>query len=549
MKMTYEQYQQLKDKGLSDEQIAKAAQTRGVELPSESFLGGLAKQYVIAPAIRAANVAGTAVGGIASKITGNDVYYNRALDYTQKDKIINAGPLGQMNIEGMKTFGAGGGKQIGSQTLEAAASFAPYGRMASGISNVASKIPFVKGASNAIGKVGSFAAGGYTVDVASGLKTGEEDPYAPGVATAVSGVIPAAAPFVRMFGKVAKFTTSQLTGLNPETVTTLITNPKGITQAQAEGLSRLNLASQVKKAFDGRLSQLTSTGKEYQAIRNAPGKFILPNNTIENVLNKYGVKVEGGNIIVGPESTPLKPGDRRAIEDFISQYGDAKTYSSNALLNVRRALDNMASYESDKSGVSQAISKELRHVYDGYAKRFLPGLKELDAKFAPEKKIIKQLSKDFFTPEGELKDEAINKIANSVGKGKDKLLARLEELVPGITQKAQILKAIEDIGAANGQKVGTYMRANPLVVGGSFLANPVLGFLSIAASVPSIAVPIIKSVGLVRGWSSDAVTNLIFNILSGKTLTNSELVMFRSAMSDHVMKLSPGDQLIDSIAK
>lgn len=549
MKMTFEQYQKLKDNGLSDEQIAKAAQTRGVELPSESLLGGIAKQYVVAPAIRAANLAGTVVGGIASKLTGNDAYYNRAIDYTQKDKIINAGPLGQMNIEGMKTFGAGGGEQIGSQTLEAAASFAPYGRMASGISNVASKIPLLKWSSNAIGKVGSLATGGYAVDVASGLKTGEEDPYAPGVATAVSGVIPAAAPVVRMFGRVAKFTASQLTGLNPETVTTLITNPKGITQAQAEGLSRLNLASQVKTAFDGRLSQLTSTGKEYEAIRNAPGKFILPNNTIEGVLNKYGVKVDGGKVMVGPESTPLKPGDRRAIEDFISQYGDAKTYSSNALLNVRRALDNMASYEADKSGVSQAISKELRHIYDGYAKRFLPGLKELDAKFAPEKKIIKQLKKDFFTPEGELKDEAINKIANSVGKGKDKLLARLEELVPGITQKAQILKAIEDIGAANGQKVGTYMRANPLVVGGSFLANPVLGFLSIAASVPSIAVPIIKSVGMVRGWSSDAVTNLISKVLSGKTLTNSELVMFRSAMSDHVMKLSPGDQLVDDLSK
>lgn len=545
MEMTFEQYQQLKDKGLTDEQIARAAQMRGVTLPSESFIGSLIKN-VAAPALRVGNLAGTAVAGIASKITGNPEYYNRALDYIQKDKTVDAGPFGKMNVEGRKPLGEGGGTQVAAEALNAAATYAPYGRMAKGVTAVASKIPILSKIARGIGFSASGAAGGYASDVARGLESGKENPYAPGIGTAVGIALPMVGPIARTFGKAAKFTTSQLTGLNPETITTLITNPKAVTQAQAEGLSRLSLAGQVKDAFDERLAQLTSTGKRYEAIRSLPNEVQFMENIPENTLKKFGITFENGKIVVGPESTPLKSGDRAAIEDFIAQYGDAQKLSANGILNVRKALDNMAAYGAEKSDIAKKIARAMRHEYDAVAKKELPGLAELDAKYAPEARTIKQIRKDFFTPDGELKDAAINKIANSIGKGKDQLLERLERMVPGITQKAQILKAMEDIGAASGQKVGTYMRANPLVIGGSFLANPVLGFLSIAASVPSIAVPIIKSVGMVRGWSSDSVTNLISKLLTGKTLTGSELVMFRSAIGDHIMHLSPGDQLLDS---
>lgn len=543
--MTFEQYDKLKQKGLTDAQILSAAQQRGVEMPSEGFIGGILKSTILKPAVRF----GQAVGAVGAKAFGVDD--ERLQQAIEKDQILNLPlGLGQVKIEGQKAFGAGGGRQIGADVLEAGATYAPYGRIAKGVSTLAKGVPVVR---NVVGKgyVASGAMGGYATDVAGGLRSGEENPYALGAGTLIGAGIPFVPGVARQVGRLAKFGTTQTTGLAPETVTTLLTNPKALTVAQAENLDRGSLAQQVKQAFTRRRESLSGLGKEYDPIRQSGKVVKLTEDIPEAVLSKYGVKIENGAIKVGPESAPLSSTDRKAIEDFIAQYGGAKELTANGILNVRKALDNMVGWEQGKTGVVKTIEKEMRKMYDDIAKKQIPKLAELDAKYAPEAKMIRGWQKDFFNPDGSLKDAAINKIANIAGKGKDQQLARLERLIPGIGQKAQILKALEDIGAAEGHKVGTYFRGGNLLagVGGFAAGGPVGAVISALVASPQISVPILKTVGRVRGWGDDAVTRLIAKLTTGKTLNGAELVMFRSAIGEHLERLSPGDQFLDSALK
>jgi hypothetical protein len=122
----------------------------------------------------------------------------------------------------------------------------------------------------------------------------------------------------------------------------------------------------------------------------------------------------------------------------------------------------------------------------------------LDDAYSKERNLLNVIKKDFLeknTATGgiKLKDSAINKIANATGAGKDQLLDRLEKLVPGIGRQIKMLKVIEDIEIAGGQKVGAYARA-AFGGAGMITLNPTLIIGSIM-STPQIAVPLLKGIG------------------------------------------------------
>lgn len=295
--------------------------------------------------------------------------------------------------------------------------------------------------------------------------------------------------------KTSKYITSQATGLNPETITELVKNPKAFKNVTPE--ARIETAKAVKDTLDSRLTELSGLGKEYQVLREAPQTVVVPENTLSNVLNKYGVKLNNEKkIISSAESRPLSPGDKAALQDFIDNYGKEDVLSSNGFLNVREALSNLSKYDSTKTSLSTQISRDLRAAYDDIGKTQIKGLKELDSKYAPERQLLSQLKKDLIDPKtGELKDGAISKIANVTGKGKENLLARMKEIVPDIDQRIRVVKAIEDIERASGIKTGAYTRA---IVGtaGVYTGN-IPAIIGAILTQPQVAVPIFKGAGLV----------------------------------------------------
>lgn len=309
-------------------------------------------------------------------------------------------------------------------------------------------------------------------------------------------------------GKIGKFSISQATGLNPETITELVKNPEAFKTAKLP--TRGEVTQAVADSLDTRLSELSGLGKEYQMLRETPQVVTLKPNSIKDVLNKYGVKLDNNNqIITSAESRPLSTGDRVALQDFINTYGKEQVLSSNAFLNVREALSNLAKYDSSKTNLSTTISRDLRSVYDEAGKTQIKGLKELDAQYAPERQLLGQLKKDIFTSQGELKDGAISKIANITGKGKENLLNRVKEIVPDIEQRIKVVKAVEDIERTSGIKVGTYTRT--LTQGAGLLGIGTGNIPVIIGAIlaqPEIAVPLLKGAGYV-GQKARPILNAI----------------------------------------
>lgn len=298
-----------------------------------------------------------------------------------------------------------------------------------------------------------------------------------------------------LVSKTSKFVTSQATGLNPETITELLKNPQAFKGVTSE--SRVVTANAVKEALDNRLNELSGLGKEYQVLRETPQPVVVTPGGVGKVLNKYGIKLDENNkILTSAESRPLSQADRAGIQDFIDNYATEPVLSSNGLLNVREALSNLSKYDSAKTSLSTNIARDLRSFYDDLGKTQIKGLKELDAKYAPERNLLSQVKKDIIDPKtGELKDGAISKIANLTGKGKENLLNRMKEIVPDIEQRVRVIKSVEDIERAMGLKTGTYVRA--AVGGGALFTGNVPVIVMSILTQPQIAVPLLKGAGYV----------------------------------------------------
>jgi len=307
--------------------------------------------------------------------------------------------------------------------------------------------------------------------------------------------------------KLATFGTSQATGLNPQTVKTILANPSEFSGEQMKQYSRETIGREVHSDITKRVDELSETGKEYQTIRQAKTAVNIPSSTVSDVLAKYGIILKDGKITTSAESEPLKAGDIRDLQNFIDQYGKESELTSNSFLNARKSLDILSEYGTDKSDVSTRISRDLRSAYDKIGKAQVPGLKELDTQYAPEVKLLKQIKSDYLNPDGTFKDNAITKISNLTNKGREQILERLSKINPDISRKLTILKALEDIQNASGQKVGTYGRAAVGISG--LVTGNVPAIIGAILATPEIATQILRGVGKLQGLKDPVINGII----------------------------------------
>lgn len=332
----------------------------------------------------------------------------------------------------------------------------------------------------------------------------------------------------------AKFGISQATGLSPNTLKTVSEQPAAFSNAKMAEVSRPKLGEKVHEGIQTKIDELGETGKAYQPIRDSGQTVVVDPKKLTEVFDKYGIKFdENGKIVRSKDTVPMKSGDMTALEDFFSIYGKDSYYDSNSFLNARKALSNLGEYDTAKSDVSNKIARELRKVYDVEGKSQVTGLAELDAKYAPQVKEFTQIKKDYLTKDIQsgdwrLKDGAANKIANLTGKGKEQILARLEEINPGITEDINILKAVEDIQGAEGQKVGTYGRA-ALGAGGLATGNIPAIIASVLAQ-PKIALQLIRTYGEANIRSKSMIDKIIRAVKEGKKLTGPQQDLFKKAI-------------------
>lgn len=308
----------------------------------------------------------------------------------------------------------------------------------------------------------------------------------------------------------ARFGTSQATGLSPKTIETIINNPKEFSAKEASGFTREGIASEVKTGIEQRLNDLSELGKGYEVVRNSEAKVNIPIETVGDILNKYKVEIDPkGRVQTSQESLPMSAGDKAALQDFIDTFNTTQL-SANAFLNARTALSNMAKFDASKTNASTTFARELRAAYDSAGKEQIKGLAELDKAFSSERNALARIKRDYLNADGTFKDGAVSKIANLNKAGREQVLARLEAILPGIGKKLSILNALEDIVSAQGQKVGTYGRA---ALGGVGLATfNIPAIVAAILATPSIAAQILRGYGKLKGIKTEVVEKTIKNV-------------------------------------
>lgn len=320
-------------------------------------------------------------------------------------------------------------------------------------------------------------------------------------------------------GEIATTATSQVTGLDPKTIRNIITDPDLLKKAKVA--NREQITANVEKVFKQKIDEVAELSKEYNPIRASKQKVDMPENAFKNILKeKYGFDFDDtGKIILTSESSPISEGDAKALEKFIKLY-DNKITTPNALLNARQQLDtDFINWRADKTPLSERIALDLRNEINTVGRPQITGLEDLDKSFAPKAEYLKDLRKQI-TTNGEI---SIQKIANLDGKNRARALNIVRESMPDVDEQLKIVKTIEDIEIAKGQKVGAYTKG--LLASGAVgfaTGNPLLGVVTAILTYPSVAIPMIEQFGRVRKISKTAIDNLINGLKNGNIEKASE---------------------------
>lgn len=285
-------------------------------------------------------------------------------------------------------------------------------------------------------------------------------------------------------------------------------------QAKNPGITPEGLGGELKAAIDTRTSALGETGAEYKPIRASGATVKVEPSFLQDAIGREtGLVLRKGKWTATAKSAVDKPGDVAAVQrlydawqpffkkgaltadDFLTLRGKLGKLAYNDVglrsgdmakvgngvrvkLNAayRDQIPKLAEADADFSTLSQELKTLTKGLFDKEGNLTDAGLSRLKNATAARPRLMQQLedispgiakkvqamqdfkeaTKGLLNDKGELTDTAVNRIANAAGKGKDALLARLEEIRPGIGLKIRQLKAIEDI--QNIHKVGTYSK-------------------------------------------------------------------------------------------
>lgn len=304
---------------------------------------------------------------------------------------------------------------------------------------------------------------------------------------------------LNVVGGIMKSASSHLLGLEPKSIGNIISNPEAYSKLAQDQASRGGLANEFGSAIDQLEANLNEAGTAYNPIRALNKPVAVPENFIDNVFGKFGLKIVNGEVIADTKSITRNTSDIKALQNFVDNWGDKTTITPAEYLNMRKDIAGIAKFgkEIGTNLDAKVVGTELYAKANESIRPQIDGLKVLDEEYSPIRQQFDQVKKDFLKKEVDgsytFKEGATNKIANALGTGKDALLARMEEVLPGVGQKIEILKTVEDIQKAYGNKVGNYTRG--IIEGGAVLTGNIPTVIAAILTNPSIAVPLLRGLG------------------------------------------------------
>jgi hypothetical protein len=325
--------------------------------------------------------------------------------------------------------------------------------------------------------------------------------------------------------------TSRATGLNKETIDQVIKNPELFSQSEMAKISDEALFNKARTAIDQRLSALDETGKAYEGIRRIEQPVNIEEDFVGNAIRNAGFDVQDGQVIATTKSASRQPADINALQRFMDDWGGRTELTPEEFLNMRKDLSELSKFDrmSGKTRASEQVAKKMRNSLNEYRDQ-IPGLKQLDKKFGPEKEFLEKVKKDFFNRDGTLKSNAVSKMANLTGRGKEQVLDRMEKIVPGITEEVNILKAVQDISRAGEQKVGTYAQSIAGLGVGAATGGVPGAIIGAIATSPAVTVRILRAYATAMNKGKGAIGAIINKMKKGRDLTKGQKDTVREAL-------------------
>lgn len=187
------------------------------------------------------------------------------------------------------------------------------------------------------------------------------------------------------------------------------------------------------------------------------------------------------------------------------------------ILNLRQKIDDLVNWEWKPLKASwvdretETLIKSFRKEIDNQAKT-IQGLSDLDAKYWPVLEEANTLRKDWFNADWTLKDNALSKIKNLTNDANKQKLARLEKIMPWITDELRGLKVWLAVDTAMKSRVWQYAQQMLLwwwVV--SVFTNPALILPLVWAGIvltPKNIINTLQAIGKWQEWVSWVVNKI-----------------------------------------
>lgn len=315
---------------------------------------------------------------------------------------------------------------------------------------------------------------------------------------------------------------SHITTLPPDSITTAINNPKILSKINKELVNRPAIQEEFKMAVDNFIEGKKVTGEAYQPIRESGAQIAVPENWLSETLARHGLKIEPVTaegkptiykVIADSKSITRDPRDIRALQNFVNNWNGKTTLTADELLNMRSDAQGIARFGRDigKSKPADVVGGSIYNEINRSMRPQVSGLKVLDESMSPMIAQFRQLRKDFLNADGTFKDNAVNKIATALKK--PELLARMEQMSPGITTRLKLLNVIEELQKATGLHNEGLLRK--FVGGQAALTGNVPLVIASILTHPTIALQIIRGFGLSKAATAEVIAQL--KIMAGDT--------------------------------
>lgn len=328
-------------------------------------------------------------------------------------------------------------------------------------------------------------------------------------------------------------------------------NPEKVEEFLKWDKNSQSLLDKIIERFDGLQLEKKLEGEEYEKIKNsnAPVKISDMLSSISNRLKKGGLELTNEGVKVNKNYTPAINNKFTELGAFLDEL--RKKWNSATAEDVRwarRQIDTLAKWEGQPAGLEAdaiGLIRDIRGILDAELKRQIPDMKVLDDSYKKTIEEVKEMKKDWFNKDGTLKDSAYSKIRNLTNKGSNQpKLARLEKLLPWITEELKGLAVAESVEKAGKQMVGQY--ANQIFgVGGWIVGITSLlsGWLSAwpiilwvlwaTLATPKNLVKLLKY----QGKISNGFNKIISKITNGIKLTPAETQEFTKYLNDNQREL------------